>query len=156
MDSENDHDPLTTTALLATAEVNELLEGIRLSFQTDDAEFAEMTPNVLDSTCTPCNWRAASLALKTERHPYPNPGRKRKLPLPSQARQQPKRPHLPTSATSPEKSAEPEKVIKKARSTSLGVQAATTTMVTSSANEKNSLCICTANTNTQKRQQPEH
>ena len=35
-----DHDPLSTTALLATAEVQELLEYIRLSFQPYDAVFA--------------------------------------------------------------------------------------------------------------------
>jgi hypothetical protein len=37
MGSATDHDPLSTTALLATAEVvQESLEGIRLSFQPDD------------------------------------------------------------------------------------------------------------------------
>jgi hypothetical protein len=36
-------DPLTTIALLATAEAQEFLEGIGLSFQPDDAEFAETT-----------------------------------------------------------------------------------------------------------------
>jgi hypothetical protein len=41
LDSSNDQDPLTTIALLATAEVQEFLEGIRPSFQPDDAEFAE-------------------------------------------------------------------------------------------------------------------
>jgi hypothetical protein len=93
-----------------------------------------LTPNALDSTCTPCNWRAASLALKNERHPYLSPGRKRKLPLLPQARQQPKKEAPPPLLPQNEKSAEPEKV-KKARSTSLGAQAATTTMVTTSSNE---------------------
>jgi hypothetical protein len=43
MGSANDlhDDPLTTIALLATAEAHEFLEGIGLSFQPDDAEFAE-------------------------------------------------------------------------------------------------------------------
>jgi hypothetical protein len=47
MDSAPDHDPLSTTALLATAEVQELLEGIRLSFQPDDEEFANTTHHEL-------------------------------------------------------------------------------------------------------------
>jgi hypothetical protein len=47
MDSTTDHDPLSTIALLATAEVQGFLEGIRLSFQPDDAEFAETIHNEL-------------------------------------------------------------------------------------------------------------
>jgi hypothetical protein len=44
MDSANDHDPLTTIALLATAEVQEFFQGIRLLFQPKhDAEVAETT-----------------------------------------------------------------------------------------------------------------
>ena len=53
MDSSNDHDPLTTIALLATAEVQEFLEGIRLSFQPDDAEFAETIHDELTTPPTP-------------------------------------------------------------------------------------------------------
>ena len=63
MDSANDHDPLTTIALLATAEVQEFLEGIRLSFQPDDAEFAETIHEELYHTLvlltTPQTWENA-------------------------------------------------------------------------------------------------
>jgi hypothetical protein len=45
MDSATDHDPLSTTAFLATAEVQEFLEGIMLSFQPDDAAFANTIHN---------------------------------------------------------------------------------------------------------------
>jgi hypothetical protein len=47
MGPATDHDPLSTTALLATAEVQEFLEGIRLSFQPDDAAFANTIHNEL-------------------------------------------------------------------------------------------------------------
>jgi hypothetical protein len=99
----------------------EFLEGIRLSFQPDDAEFAETTHEELyhELLAIPQQAREnaqqgfmkmalaattyaqrARLDLHTmklaqgpsptrkhERHPaYPSPGRKRKIPLPSQAR----------------------------------------------------------------------
>jgi hypothetical protein len=47
IDAPHDQDPLSPIALLATAEVQEFLEGIRLSFQPDDAEFAETTHDEL-------------------------------------------------------------------------------------------------------------
>jgi hypothetical protein len=47
MDSATDHDPPSTTVLLATAEVQEFLEGIKLSFQPDDAAFANTIHNEL-------------------------------------------------------------------------------------------------------------
>jgi hypothetical protein len=63
MDSANDHGPLTTIALLATAEVQEFLEGIRLSFQPDDAELAETIHEELYHTLvlltTPQTWENA-------------------------------------------------------------------------------------------------
>jgi hypothetical protein len=61
MDSANDHDPPTTIALLATAEVQEFLEGIRLSFQPNDVEFAETIHEELyhELLTTPRTWENA-------------------------------------------------------------------------------------------------
>ena len=52
-----DHDPLSTTLLLATAEVQELLEGIRLSFQPDDEEFANTIHHELYTNYYPSHSR---------------------------------------------------------------------------------------------------
>ena len=41
MGSATNQDPLSTTAILATAELQEYLEGIRLSFQPHDEVFAD-------------------------------------------------------------------------------------------------------------------
>jgi hypothetical protein len=66
---------------------------------------------LLGETCTPYNRRKASPTRRNERHHYPSPGRNRKIPLPSLARHQPKRPHLRYSPRM--KKAQSQKKLKK-------------------------------------------
>ena len=66
MDSATNQDPLSTTALLATAEVQEFLEGIKLSFQPDDAAFANTIHNELhhELLSLPRSWETPQQGLK--------------------------------------------------------------------------------------------
>ena len=162
-----DHDPLSTTALLATAELHKYLEHIRLSFQPYDAIFANTIHDEIyhELQALPQTWetpqqgiqkmilaattsafdRVARRDLHTLQpaEGLPDP-KKRKTPLPKPRKESqdsssftgspPTQEAPPPLLSQNEKSAEPEKV-KKAISTSLGAQAATTTMVATTANE---------------------
>ena len=162
-----DHDPLSTTALLATAELHKYLEHIRLSFQPYDAIFANTIHDEIyhELQALPQTWetpqqgiqkmilaattstfdRVARRDLHTLQpaEGLPDP-KKRKTPLPKPRKESqdsssftgspPTQEAPPPLLSQNEKSAEPEKV-KKAISTSLGAQAATTTMAATTANE---------------------
>ena len=61
-----DHDPLSTTALLATAELHKYLEHIRLSFQPYDAIFANTIHDELyhELQALPQTWETPQQGIK--------------------------------------------------------------------------------------------
>jgi hypothetical protein len=162
MGSATNQDPLSTIALLATAELQEYLEGIRLSFQPHDEVFANTIHEELyhELQALPQTWEtplqgimkmslaattfanSARLDLHTMQlaEGLPDP-MKRNTPLPKPRKESQDSSSLQDSPTTQEallpknkKSAEPE-TVEKTIPTSLGAQVATTTMTATTGNE---------------------
>ena len=160
-----DPNPLSTTALLVTAEVQEFLEGIRLSFQPDDEEFANTIHHELyhELLSLPQSWETpqqgfmkiiltattfaqhARLDLHTMQlaKGLPDP-KKRKTPLPKLRKEPQDSSSFPGSPPTQEapppllpknEKSAEPEKVEKTISTSLGAQVATTTMTATTANE---------------------